>query len=200
MPSFDTVKEFEKTIANYFGSLYGVATDSCTHAIELSLRYDSVKNTKCPTHTYLSVPMTLVKLGIDWSFKDSKWESYYYLDNTRIIDAAVLWKRNSYIPSTLMCLSFQFRKHLPIGRAGMILTNDYNEYESLKAMSYDGRNNDLSWSKQDINHLGYHYYMTPESAEYGLSKFHEVKDIVPKEWSYQDYPNLSDLTVFKNGS
>ena len=200
MSSFNTVKEFEETISNYFGSKYGVATDSCTHAIELSLRYDNVKNATCPSRTYLSVPMTLTKLGIGWSFNDNEWESYYYLGNTRIIDAAVLWKLNSYIPGTLMCLSFQFRKHLPIGRAGIILTDDYDAYNSLKSMSYDGRNNNLSWSKQDIKQIGYHYYMTPESAEYGLSKFHTVKNNKPKKWSYKDYPNLSELTVFKNGS
>jgi len=200
MPSFDTVKKFEETIANYFGSKYGVATDSCTHAIELSLRYDNVKSATCPSYTYLSVPMTLSKLDIDWSFNDSEWDSYYYLENTRIIDAAVLWEKGSYISGTLMCLSFQFRKHLSIGRAGMILTDDFDAYKSLKAMSYDGRNNDLPWAEQDIAQLGYHYYMTPECAQYGLSKFNEVKDIAPKKWTYQDYPNLSDLTVFKNGS
>jgi len=114
MSSFNTVKEFEETISNYFGSKYGVATDSCTHAIELSLRYDSVKNTKCPTHTYLSIPMTFTKLGIDWSFNNVEWESYYYLENTRIIDAAVLWENNSYIPETLMCLSFQLENIFPL--------------------------------------------------------------------------------------
>lgn len=200
MPSFDTVKEFEKTVANYFGSKYSVATDSCTHAIELCLRYDNIKDTKCPSHTYLSIPMTLTKLGIKWVFNNDKWDSYYYLENTRIIDAAVLWERNSYIPKTLMCLSFQFKKHLSIGRGGMILTDDYDAYRSLNLMSYDGRNNDLSWIEQDIKHIGYHYYMTPESAEYGLSKFYKVKDNAPKRWAYYDYPNLSNLTVFKNGS
>lgn len=200
MPSFNTVKEFEETIANYFGSKYGVATDSCTHAIELSLRYDRVKNTGCPSHTYLSIPMTFMKLNINWSFNNNEWNSYYYLDNTRIIDAAVLWEKSSYISGTLMCLSFQFKKHLSIGRAGMILTDDPDEYESLKLMSYDGRNNDLTWEEQDIRQIGYHYYMTPESAEYGISKFHTVKDIKPKIWTYKDYPNLSDISVFKNGS
>ena len=82
----------------------------------------------------------------------------------------------------------------------MILTDDYDTYRSLKSMSYDGRNNDLPWLDQDIEQIGYHYYMTPESAEYGLSKFYKVKDNTPKIWSYQDYPNLSELTVFKNGS
>lgn len=196
MPSFDTVHQFEEKISNYFGSPYAVSVDSCTHGIELCLRYDKVCKTACPNHTYLSVPMTLKKLGIDWTFVNTKWLSYYYLSNTRIIDAAVLWKKNSYIPGTLMCLSFQFRKHLSIGRAGMILTDTYDTYSDLKRMSYDGRNNSIPWAEQNITQMGYHYYMTPESAEYGIQKFEEVKDLPAKLWSYKDYPDLSSLTVF----
>jgi dTDP-4-amino-4,6-dideoxygalactose transaminase len=198
MPSFDTIDRFEKKISQYFGSKYGVAVDSCTHGIELCLRMDKITSTSCPNRTYLSIPMTLCKLGIDWSFNDVNWESYYYLENTRIIDAAVLWRPNSYIPGTLMCLSFQFRKHLSIGRAGMILLDDYNSYIKLKAMSYDGRDNSKSWVDQDITEMGYHYYMTPEYADHGLKKFEEVKDLEPRIWSYKDYPDLSQLTVFKN--
>ena len=44
--------------------------------------------------------------------------------NTNIIDAAVYWKENCYIPNSFMCLSFQFQKHLNIGKGGMILTDD----------------------------------------------------------------------------
>jgi len=194
--SFHTVSKFEDLISSYFGSLYGVATDSCTHAIELSLRYDNVSQVTCPRHTYLSVPMTFVKLDLKWNWTEDKWDSYYYLGNSRIIDAAVLWKKNSYISSTLMCLSFQYRKHLGIGRGGMILTDDYDAYNTLKTMAYDGRNNDHPWAEQDIKTIGYHYYMTPESADYGIVKFDEVKNKTPKKWSYKDYPDLSQLTVF----
>jgi hypothetical protein len=107
MPSFDTVRQFEELIANYFGSRYGVATDCCTHAIELSLRYDSVCNTSCPKHTYLSVPMTLSKLGIEWNWNLENWDSYYFLPDTRIVDAAVLWKKNSYIHN-FKCINKMF--------------------------------------------------------------------------------------------
>lgn len=201
MPSFDTVKQFESSVANYFGAKYGVATDSCTHSIELSLRHDSVYKTSCPNRTYLSIPMTLTKLCIEWDWNSDKWHSCYFLHHTRIIDAAVLWKQNGYIPGSLMCLSFQFKKHLPIGRGGMILTDNYDDYVSLKAMSYDGRcDNDIPWAEQDVTQIGYHYYMTPESAEYGIEQFHRVKDIVPKRWSYLNYPDLSKMSVFNNGS
>src|SRR6056297_1663965 len=92
MPSFETITEFEKTIASFFGAPFAVSTDSCTHAIELCLRHDDITETACPNQTYISFPMTLKKLSIDWRFINDHWDSYYYLNNTRIIDAAVLWK------------------------------------------------------------------------------------------------------------
>ena len=41
--SFDKVIQFEKEIANFFGSPYAVAVDCCTHAIELCLVYKKLK-------------------------------------------------------------------------------------------------------------------------------------------------------------
>ena len=41
--SFKTVKEFENKVAEFFGAPYAVAVDSCTHGIELSLRYKNIK-------------------------------------------------------------------------------------------------------------------------------------------------------------
>jgi hypothetical protein len=141
-----------------------------------------------------------MKLGIKWNWNDEDWDSYYFLSDTRVVDAAVLWKKDSYISDSLMCLSFQFKKHLPIGRGGMILTNSYDEYITLKKMSYDGRIPDIPWAEQDVTKMGYHYYMTPESAEHGIQKFHTVKDNIPKHWSCFDYPDLSKMTVFNSGS
>lgn len=190
------VREFEQLIANYYGADYAIATDCCTHAIELSLRYQNIKKATCPRHTYLSIPMTLEKLQIQWEFYGTYWKDYYYIGNTNIIDAAVYWKQDGYIPNTFMCLSFQYRKHLNLGRGGMILTNDKDAATQLKKMSYDGRVPDVLWAEQDIDMLGYHYYMTPETAQLGIQKFGEVKNIQPKLWSFKDYPDISKMKVF----
>ena len=69
-----------------------------------------------------------------------------------------------------MSVSFQFRKHLSLGRGGMILCDNKDDYISLKKMSYDGRLPDIPWRDQDISTMGYHYYMTPETAQKGLDK------------------------------
>lgn len=197
---FETVTEFEKVISKFYGAPYGVATDSCTHAIELCLRLKNIKSTQCPSHTYLSIPMTLTKLSIEFSWKSEQWKDFYFLDNTNIVDAAVLWKQDSYIKNSLMCLSFQFKKHLSLGRGGMILTDNYQDYQTLIKMSYDGRTRGLPWCDQPIDELGYHYYMTPETAQLGLEKFNYVKDVPAREWSYLDYPDLeSKLSFLTNG-
>jgi dTDP-4-amino-4,6-dideoxygalactose transaminase len=193
-----SVKEFEKLVASYYGATYAVATDCCTHAIELCLRLYKPKRTiNCPRHTYLSVPMTFEKLNLAWEFFDVHWSNYYYIGNTNIIDAAVYWKREGYVHGSLMCLSFQYRKHLNLGRGGMILLDNKEQYETLLKMRYDGRTDDKPWMEQDVDTIGYHYYMTPETAELGLQKFSEAVNAKPKLWSYKDYPDLSEMKVFQ---
>lgn len=195
--NFENVHEFEDKIAQYFGAPYAVAVDCCTHGIELCLRYTKFDYVTIPNHTYLSVPFTAEKLGIKWDWKAEEWEGYYYLGGTNIIDAAVLWKQNGYIPSTFMVLSFQFQKHLSLGRGGMILLDDLQAYYELKKMSYDGREPNIPWREQNITTMGYHYYMTPETALLGLNKLDNAKLLEPKKWTWRDYPDLKDMEAFK---
>lgn len=193
----EIVEKFEKTIATFYGAPYAVAVDCCTHAIELCLRLNPPTRTiNCPTRTYVSVPMTFEKLNLDWTFDDYEWEDYYYIGCTDIIDAAVYWKQYGYIPGTKMCLSFQHKKHLSLGRGGMILLDNEEEYAILKKMRYDGRSDDKPWVEQDIDTIGYHYYMTPETAQTGIYRFVTSESQEPKRWSYKDYPDLSKMKVF----
>ncbi len=154
--SFQVIADFEKEIAKFFGAPYAVAVDCCTHGLELCLRHKNIKDIKVPKNTYLSVPMLAEKLDLGITWTDEKWQDYYYLTDD-IIDAAVHWKPNSYIPGTYMCISFQFRMHLSLGRGGIILFDKKEDYDSLKKMSYDGRSPDESWTAQNIKTIGYHY-------------------------------------------
>ncbi len=197
--SFETVKQFEKKVAEFFGTPYGVAVDSCTHGIELALRYTGEKKINVPKRTYLSVPMLANKMGLELSWRDEEWEDYYTLNygETRIIDAAVLWKKNGYVPGTIMSLSFQFQKHLSLGRGGMILCDSEEVAKELKKMSYDGRLPDIPWREQDVDTYGYHYYMTPETAKMGLNKLEEAIKSKPKKWVVTDWPDLTQMKIFK---
>jgi len=197
--SFEIVKQFENKIAEFFGSPYAVAVDSCTHGIELCLRLTNTTKINVPSRTYLSVPMLAHKMGIELQWRNEDWENYYTLnyDDRRIIDAAVLWQQDSYMPNTFMCLSFQFRKHLSLGRGGIILLDNKSDATELKKMSYDGRHPNIPWRNQNIDTFGYHYYMTPETAELGLDKLQNAINTSPKKWVVSDWPDLTKMEIFK---
>ena len=195
--SFIIVEEFEKKIANFFGSPYAVAVDCCTHGLEVCLRHTKEKIIKVPYRTYISIPFLANKLSLKLEWKDENWNDYYYISE-KIIDAAVLWKKDSYIKNTFMCISFQYRKHLNLGRGGMILCPDKNSYNKLKKMIYDGRDPNIPWREQNIESVGYHYYMTPETASKGIEKLPEAIKRNPKKWKITEWPDLRNMKVFKN--
>jgi dTDP-4-amino-4,6-dideoxygalactose transaminase len=194
--SFDVIKQFEDKIAEFFNSSYAVSVDSCTHGVELCLRYTNAKQISVPYHTYLSIPFLADKLQIPRVWRYEQWADYYYLTD-RVIDAAVHWQHNGYVPGTLMSISFQYRKHLNLCRGGMILTDDEHAALALKKMSYDGRTPDRSWREQNIDMVGYHYYMTPETAQLGLDKLPQAIATPPTRLTYQDYLDLTDNDIFK---
>jgi len=195
--SFKVVSDFENKIAEWFGAPHAVSVDCCTHGIELCLRHQNIKSIEVPKRTYLSVPFLANKLGIELKWKDEDWTDYYNIGGTNIYDAAVLWKENSYISGTFMCLSFQFQKHLSLGRGGMILTDNKESALELKKMTYDGRLPDIPWREQNINTMGYHYYMAPETAAIGLNKLPKAIDTKPRQWVVTDWPDLTQMEVFK---
>ena len=196
--SFNKIKEFEDKIAEFYGSPYAVAVDCCTHGVELCLRYQNISHINVPRQTYISIPFLANKLGIGLKWQDEDWKDYYCINKNFIpvYDAAVLWKKDSYIAGTFMCVSFQFRKHLSLGRGGMILCDNEKDALELKKMTYDGRHPDIPWREQDISTMGYHYYMTPETAELGLSKLQKAIETEPIQWTIDDWPDVSKMEIF----
>jgi dTDP-4-amino-4,6-dideoxygalactose transaminase len=196
---FNVVTELENKISEFFGSPYAIAVDSCTHGIELCLRYTKETKINVPKRTYLSVPFLAEKMGLEREWRDEEWEDYYTINygNKRIIDAAVLWRKDSYLPNTFMCVSFQYQKHLSLGRGGIILLDNENDYTQLKKMSYDGRLPNIPWRDQDIDTIGYHYYMTPETAQLGLDKLESAINTKPRTWVVTDWPDLTQIKIFK---
>ena len=194
--NFETVTKFEGKVAEFFGAPYAVAVDSCTHGIELCLRYNNVKSINVPKQTYISIPFLAKKLNLGLEWRTQNWKDFYYISYS-VIDAAVLWRPNSYIPKTFMSISFQYQKHLSLGRGGMILTDNQEASIKLKKMSYDGRLPNIPWKEQNIDMVGYHYYMTPEIAEEGLIKLPTAILNKPKEWTINDWPDLTKLEIFR---
>tara|TARA_Y100000114_G_scaffold115282_1_gene109381 strand:- start:7681 stop:8322 length:642 start_codon:yes stop_codon:yes gene_type:complete len=199
----EPVIKFEKTIAEFFGAPYGVAVDCCTNGLELCFRLDQrqrgnkVVIAKVPLYTYVSIPNMLDKINQPWKWEDNKWIGYYNLTDN-IIDAAVYWKKDGYVPGTKMVLSFQRTKHLSTDRGGMILLDNEEDASLLRKMAYDGRaRTDVAWWKQEIDVVGYHYYLSPSKAELGMKNFDAVKDAQVKEKNWDYYRDISNYPIFK---
>jgi len=199
--TWQVVDLFERKVAEFFGAPYAVAIDCCTHALELSILVLDQPGVlvNVPLHTYMSVPMIMEKIRQPWQFVNLPWQDQYTLDPLPIVDAARVWQANSYAAGTLTCLSFQFKKHIPINRGGMILTDNIDYYNRLQRMVRDGRDRALLWIEDDISEIGYHYYMIPEDAARGILLFDELHTVpTDKTWSWQDYKPLTEFSVFKN--
>ena len=199
MPNaFNSVVEFEKSIAKYAGSKYAVAVDSCTNALFLSCMYLNIrgKDVTIPSRTYVSVPCSIIHAGGRVKFKDKKWAGVYQLDPFPIIDGAKRFRKGMYISSTFHCLSFHAKKHLKIGRGGIILTDDEKARDWFKLARFDGREEVALHKQKDFKVLGWNYYMTPEQASRGLWLMGMMPDYNEDQIEEPPYPDLSTYKVY----
>ena len=195
----DIVTLFENKVAKWAGCKYGVAVDCCSNAIFLCLQYLLAKkelflgdDITIPRRTYISIPMQILHAGLKVRFKDLQWSGTYRLEPTNIWDCAVRWTEGMYIPDSLMCVSFQIKKKVPIGRGGMILTDDKDAYDWLRLASYDGRDLTTSFtSKGHFHMLGWHMYMTPEDAARGILLMDKVPGANADWGTNEDYIDVS---------
>lgn len=193
--TFDTLKKFERVISEYTGAPFVVLTDSCTHALELCMRYKNPGPVTCSAYTYLSVPMMLHKLGVQFYYDHEPWEYEYRLAPSNIWDSARAFDRGMYRANALQCISFGPSKRLEIGHGGAILTNKEHEYTTLKKMAYDGRDLDISpWQDQVNFCIGYHYGMRLEDAQLGIQMMSNNK-LKEKYTQLVEYPDCSKLNI-----
>lgn len=204
---WDNVNFFEHLVAEYAGSKYAVAVDSCTNALFLSMMYQRVIGNipesnivEIPRRTYISVPMQAIHAGFGIEFVDTFWSGVYRLDPLPVIDSAQRFTEGMYIKDTLYCLSFHSKKILSIGRGGMILTDDKECYNWLVRSKYDGRS---SIYYNDINNntvptIGWHMYMTPEEAVRGIEQLYKLSKYNKDSGCSDDYKvDLSELNCLK---
>lgn len=197
---YTVVKDFEKCIAEYTGAPYAISVDSCTNALFLCCKYLNVKEVTIPARTYLSVPMSIIHSGADVVFdkttETNHWSGTYQLKPYPIWDSAKRLTSNMYIPDSFMCLSFHIKKTLPIGKGGMILTNNEKAVEWFKRARYEGRSE--KFYKDDIiDMLGWNMYMTPQQASHGLAlmqNYPEHREDLGERGGYKD---LTEFPVFK---
>lgn len=200
MEAYNAVREFEKTIAEWAGAPYGVAVDSCTMAIFLCLKYINNQEfaVQIPKFTYPGVAMSVVHAGYQVHFIPRPWQGVYHLFPFNIIDSALRFKKGMYAKGAFWCLSFHYKKHLPIGRGGMILTDDSQAAEWLKQARWDGRTEGVPLNEDNAKVCGWNCYLTPEQASRGLTLFDLVKDkdLEDLKVEEQHYPDLSTWRCF----
>ena len=90
--------------------------------------------------------MSIIQAGCKVKFEDIEWSGVYQLKPTNVYDGATRWTEGMYEAGDgYQVISFQIKKRIPIGKGGMILTNDKDAYEWFKMMRYEGRNTDLPY-------------------------------------------------------
>jgi len=199
MNAYSIVQEFERRVAEFAGAEYAVSCESATAALFLSMHYRKVYEgwpkytVRIPLHTYASVPMAAIQAGFDVSFEDRPWVGAYEIEPLKVIDGAKRFRRGMY-DGGLHCLSFHAKKSIPIGRGGMILTNDPDAAKMLRRLRYDGRDA-KPYPEERITVLGWNMYMTPQQAARGL----ELMDMMPPHGfadQTESYQPLTNHPVF----
>ncbi len=189
---FNIVKMFEEEIANYTNAPYAIAVDSCTNALFLCCKYMKVESVTIPDKTYLSVPQSIHHAGGKVSYENSEWSGIYQLKPYPIYDAALRLTSGMYLKDSMMCLSFHYKKHIPIGKGGIILTDDQKAADWFKKARYHGRN-ERPYKEDQITEMGWNMYMTPQEAAIGLSLMQNISLTNEDLKEENGYRNLSEF-------
>ncbi len=196
--AYRVVKDFEDRVAEFAGSKYAIAVESGTAALFLSCVYCKVKDVWIPKHTYPSVPCSIIHAGGRVHWTDQEWSGTYELAPYGIFDGALRFRRGMY-RGGLHCLSFHIKKLVPIGRGGMILTDDPVADRWFRLARFDGRS-PVPLMEDNFTVLGYNMYMTPEQAAKGLQIFELTKNRVLSDLrtEEQGYPDLSQYAIYQS--
>lgn len=196
---------FEKELAKYTGAKHAVAVDNCSNALFLALTYDGIKGKTItiPSRTYPSVPCEIIHAGgiVEFtSVEGTTLKGAYPLIGSRVMDSALRFTSNMYVLGYFMCLSFTGTyKHLNLGKGGAILTNDYTAYSWFKRARFSGRR-ECSYHDDNLDCLGFNFYMMPEIAARGLQLIQQFYDLDgnPKENEDKElpYPDLSKFPIY----
>jgi dTDP-4-amino-4,6-dideoxygalactose transaminase len=193
---YEIVKMFEEEVALYTGAPFAVSVDSCTNALFLCCKYLSVGEITLPKRTYLSVPMSVIHSGGTVAFEDKEWSGIYPLMPYPIYDSAKRFTSKMYLPGTYMCLSFHIKKLLPLGKGGMILTDNYEAVKWFRKARYEGRG-EVNYRDDNVDMLGWNMYLTPQQAAHGLALMQNYPEYVDDLGEDRGYRDLTEFSVFK---
>jgi dTDP-4-amino-4,6-dideoxygalactose transaminase len=207
---YKITEEFEEKLAHYTNSKYVVTLDNMSNALFLALYYEhKVKNRTentitIPSRTYPSVPCEIIHVDLKVGFEPVEGNTIkgaYQLKGSNVWDSALRFTADMYIPNTHMCVSFTGPyKHFKLSKGGAILTDDYEAYLWFKRARYSGRR-EVSYHDDNLDMLGWNFYMMPELAARGLLLMNQFYNIDGSKKQNPDlelpYPDLSKFDVYK---
>lgn len=204
---------FERRVAEYTGAPFACAVDNCSNALFLALwwwkkRVKSYANSEfdrrinLPSRTYPSVPCEVLHAGFEINFVKYPGETIkgeYRLSPSIVWDSALRFTSGMYRPGQIQCLSFTgSKKHLKLGKGGMILTDDEAAYKWFKKARFSGRG-ECSYHEDDFDSepsvAGWNFYMLPEIAARGLLLMQEFP--MHNEDLELPYPDLSRFKCYQ---
>jgi len=177
-----------------------------------------------PNRTYVGVPMSIIHAGSRVGFRDEEWVGSYRLDPLPVWDSARWFTHGMFdgngakalgapapfshkdfdawtAKRMMVCVSFHWSKTLGIQQGGAILHDDPEADEWLRRARFDGRKEGVHPKDDKDMIIGYHAYMSPETAAAGLVRLANLpKHNDPLPWgpgTNSDYPDLSQMECFK---
>lgn len=202
---YDITNEFEKRLSEYTGAPYVVTVDNQSNALFLALMYEKVNGDEItiPSRTYPSVPCEIIHAGAKVKFRQVKGKTIkgaYQLEPTNVWDSALCFTSGMYKPGTHMCVSFTGPyKHFKLSKGGAILTDSHEAYLWFKRARYSGRR-ECSYHDDNLDMLGWNFYMMPELAARGLLLMNQFYDMNGKPKHNEDlelpYPDLSKFEIY----
>lgn len=192
---WEAVTEFERRVAEFAGAPHAVAVDTCSAAIFLCLLYRKPRRVSIPRRTFPGVAGMVVNAGVELRFNDELWTGEYLLRGSCIIDSACRFRRGMYDSHTDRCLSFQYRKHVAIGRGGMILTDDQDLANWAKLARFHGKL-PVPLPEGGVLFAGWPFHFEPERAARGLMLLDAMQDDQPPDLSF-DYPDVSEQPAYR---
>ena len=207
---YKVTEEFEEKLASYTGARFAVTLDNMSNGLFLSLYYEHMVMNRTadtitiPNRTYPSVPCEIIHAGLKVGFRKVTGKTIkgaYQMEGSNVWDSALTFTADMYKPNTHMCVSFTGPyKHFKLSKGGAILTDDYDAYNWFKRARYSGRRA-VSYHEDNLDMLGWNFYMMPELAARGLLLMGQFYEIGGKKKQNEDlelpYPDLSKFKIYK---
>lgn len=203
-------EEFEQALSDYTGAPYVVTIDNACNALFLCLYYEkNIAKTLTedeiwiPSRTYPGVPPEIIRNGLKIKFHtptEKTLKGPYFLHPSRTIDSALRFTHNMYQSGTFMCISMTggLKTFKAGAKMGAILCDNKEAADWFKRSRFSGRR-EMPYMEDNLDMLGYNYYLNPELATRGLilmTGFYKDGKPIHNPDVELPYPDLSKFPIY----